>query len=406
MKKSIAYLTLLILAVLLAVPAHAVSTWANGGVKTISLTTTTTGGQYTTTSTLAVGDTVFMSAASAGGLSQNNLYYVISFTAGSPNTIQLALSPGGAKITGTTTSGTAVSVVGVYVWDATAANNVQTAASWDTVPNAVDAAANIANVSNGANLTFQNAATVGTINFSGASDTLWVSSAASGSTLSALTLATSIGLPAITNASNKLIRLGAGDATMKNGTLKLAGNQGVILSVTGSGSFRLCSLDLSGFSGGITVQNGQVDTDVTDGLRSGTAAQSVTVGNASTITSAGFRMGYGGTINIDALNGTSKGRVWTGNATYGLNVGYSGGSGTFPGIIGVDLTGAPTTATFAFTKVGAGTETISGYITNGVAVTVNGAGGTLALNGPNAYFGTTTVTAPSTTSPTAAAPAW
>ena len=335
-----------------------------------------------------IGQTILTSAAGAG-LTSARGYYVVGVNG---TNIALATTPGGAAITGAV--GTNTAAVQAIEWSASS--------SWQSgnVPNAVDAVAQITNTSSASKVwSVSTATTVGTINITATQNEVgWVSGNTDGSTnLAALTLATSTGTPTISISGNKLIRLGLGDASWKQGTLKLAGTQGLTLIASNTASIRVETIDWSSFSGGVTVQQGLVQAQVINSLGTGASAQSLTVGSAAGGTSiAGYQLN-GNDLTVGGLNGTTNGRIWNGSAgTKALYVGVNNGSGDFAGLLGADMTnGVSTNSFFILTKSGTGTQAFSGGIQSSVTtVTVNG--GTLALAASNAYTGTTTVNSNST----------
>ena len=205
----------------------------------------------------------------------------------------------------------------------------------------------------------------------------------------------------LTSSQNRVIFLGntAGNA----GLLAFGGNQGLIFissppgAITGSGTaatsvasgkdIRIRNVNWSSFSGGVTVERGQLN------INTGSATlppQTLTIGDGTTIANqilAGLSLGSA-SVTVDALNGNNLGRIYGANT---ITVGTANGSGNYGGVIGKDFTGANNATSFI--KTGTGTETISGIIAGTGSVTVNGTGGTLILTGTNTYTGTTTVTA-------------
>jgi autotransporter-associated beta strand protein len=374
-------------------------TWANPGVVTPQLTTTSTGGVYTANSTLAVGDAV-MARATAGGLTNLRVYYVVSVNGGN---YTLSATPGGAAIAGTTTAGTNIASNGVLVWDATGATNTQSAASWNTVPSGTDAIATVASNSNLANnaVALKNAVTIGTINFSATGHDLNLISTNNGATttLSALTFDTSSGTPTINvTTNNKIVRLGLSDGTYTQGKLKINGTDGLVLNTTTSGGqIRIEDIDWSGFTnaggtapGTITIQQGIAQTTVSNALGSSNGSLNVVVGSASTnasLTLPELQLGNNQSIQVNNLDGTVDARISGASRT--LTIGAGSGTNTdFAGIIGQTAAGA--NSALSLTKSGTGTQTISGQIVStggNVVVTA----GTLVLSGNNTYTGATTV---------------
>ena len=194
-------------------------TWSNPTPATLTLTYTGTPGVYTSASALAVGDAIFVSTGS-NGLTTNNAYYVV---AASGSNYSLAASPGGGVAAlSATAAGLSVVVRGVTTWDAAAATNTQSGASWNATPTGADAVATIASNGNGPNIVaIQNPVTIGTLNFSANSNDLGLISTNSGTTtaLSALTFATTTGTAPSINVTGgtKLIRLGFGTLRSSKG---------------------------------------------------------------------------------------------------------------------------------------------------------------------------------------------
>jgi autotransporter-associated beta strand protein len=401
----------LLAAVFLLAPRPAsASTWANSVATSGTLVGTGTSGQYYDAATLAVGDAVYVSS-SGNGLAKDAVYYVVGVTG---TAYELSGSAGGAIASLANTAGVPDTTLrGVYTWDAAGATNTQGGASWDTIPNGVDAVATIASNSNGGSIVaLQNPETVGTINFSATVNDLNLISTNNGTTtnLSAITFATSTGTPTINDtSSSKIIRLGLSDSSYTQGQLKISGTQGLILEASNaSTAIRIENVDWSGFTDGnggrgtLVLQSGTAQTEVANVLGSGTGAINLTVGNASTTGSAGaiFDIASGATLAANVLSGATNGYIYSAVASEVLTVGTAGGTGgNFAGVIGVNPYGGAsantTTTNMSLIKSGTGVQTISGQIAgaSGATNTVTVNGGTLILSGSNSYGGATTVTA-------------
>ena len=407
----------LLAAVFLLVPksASAQSTWANTTATSGTLVATGTSGYYYDAATLNVGDAIYVTGTGTGtGVAVNSAYYVVSVIA-SGSTYAFSTSPGGSIGTAANTAGTTGTTKGVITWGAAGATDTQSGATWNNgIPNSVDAVANITNTSNGGTfVVIQNPSTVGTINFSASSNDLNLISSNLGTstTLSALTFATSSvtgTAPTIdSTATTHIIRLGANDASARNGQLKISGTQGLILEASNSGTqIRIDNIDWSGFTDGnggrgtLTVQSGTTAAENANVLGSGTGAINLVVGNASTTGSAGaiFDIAGGATQQVNVLSGATNGYIYSAVGSEVLTVGTGGGTGgNFAGVIGLNPYGGAsantTTTNISLIKSGTGVQTISGQIVGASAatntVTVNG--GTLILSGSNSYGGATTV---------------
>ena len=398
------FLGLLAALLFLAPKSEAQSTWAGVAATTGTLIGTGSSGYYYSAATLAVGDTVYATAAS-DGLTANALYYVIGI---SGTAYELSLTPGGAIASLTNTAGTPTATKGVFTWDAAASTDEQAGATWNTTPNGVGAIATISSQgsSGGNDVAIVNPETIGTLNFSASSNDLNLISSNNGTTttLAALTFATTTGTPTIDDTStNHIIRLGANDASAHNGSVVIDGTQGLILEASNAGTaIRIENVNWSGFTNGngamgtLTLQSGTAATENANVLGSGTGSINVTVGNASTTGSAGaiFNLASGAQT-VDVLSGATNGYIYASTASTVLTVGTGNGTGgTFAGVIGQNpYAAAGVNNTISLIKNGTGVQTISGSIvgssTTTNTVTVNA--GELILSGSNSYGGGTTI---------------
>ena len=384
-------------------PAHGATTitWANAAlVSSSSVSSTASSASITVPSgTWAVGDVInFTGTTNTTNPFGTTVtrYYVVS-VAGS--TLQVSTTPGGSALSATNT---------------TSASTINQGVDWPTTSNwtggiapnsssSIASFANNSNASTNAPIVVNAGITVYGLTASGTNngDVVLVGGA-SGTGLNALTFATddsSTPKISLTSGSNSLIALGtSGNGSM---ALKIAGTQGLIFNssaggaLTGSGTsatstapgkaIRSTNVDWSGLSGGIQVERGIFQLQAATGVLPN---QTLTVGNAQTTTNnllAGVNLSTFGS-SVDALNGTSLGRIY-GAST--LTVGSANGTGDFGGVIGKDFTGATTATNLA--KAGTGTQTLSGIMAGTGTVTVNTNGGTLVLSGANSYTGATTV---------------
>jgi autotransporter-associated beta strand protein len=397
-------------------------TWANPVAQNTTTLTSTNGSADLTWegSAFAVGQMVRLGATVPGGFTANTNYFVVS---ASGTTIQLATTSGGSAISATSSIANGIGQM-FQSW--------QVATNWNssTIAGGVDAIATFTNgpVANVAGVSLDGSVTLGKLifnNTSNVSDMALVSGNSASHTLTLQTSGTVTGLevPIIEeNATNRLLNLGGA------GVLKLGGTQGVILrgtaagALTGSGltatstvpskNLRLTNVDWSSFSGGVTVERGEVGAQAAWQLGQNASAQNLTVGNAQSLTNArlaGFQFGAADQ-QLGRLDGNELGRVWGNTRTLTVGVNDATG-GNFGGIIGQDFTGA--TSATRLDKTGAGTQTISGLIkgtgqvnANGgiLAIsgqiqstnTVNATGGTLQLNNAQPFPGVVNVNAAGT----------
>ncbi|MGN6505341.1 MAG: beta strand repeat-containing protein [Tepidisphaeraceae bacterium] len=338
--------------------------------------------------TYAVGEQIRFTGTAATsnpfGTSATN-YYVVSVGSG---TIRVATAPGGSAINAVNTISGAVTAVQFA--------DFQLPANWTAnVPNSSNQIASFGSTPSN----FQGVSIVGnntlyglTFNGGGNSD-LGINGGGVGTSFGTLTFATNDAtVPTITQTTGttRLINLGS------SGTLKIAGNQGLDIralaqsgTFTGSGltatagvpakNLRITNVDWSGFSGGITVDRGELAPQGNNQLGN----LDITVGTAySTTNSQLAGLSAGGTTlseSIGNLNGNALGRVY---GQFTLTVGANNATGgDFGGIIGQKFDGTATPTTLI--KTGTGTQTISGNIVGTGTVTVSG--GVLKLSGANSF---------------------
>jgi len=391
---------LLLIGALLRIPSAFAQTISYANPANVAPTLTSSSGSADltiSTGTISVGDMIKLGATVPTGFTANTSYYVVS--AADLSHIQLSLTPGGTAITATSaTSGLATT--GLF-------QNWQNTANWTgaVVPNANTVIASIGSGFVGAaGLSISGSSTISNLTFvgSGAND-LNLVGGGNGTSVGTLTFATpdSTTPSIVSSGVNRIVNLGNG------GQIKIAGSQGLLIrapaaaAISGSGTsaistaptknIRLTSVDWTGFSGELQIEREVVQAQGTDML----PHQTLTVGNAQTTANnllAGLDINSRNTT-VDGLNGTSLGRIYNNGASAAtLTVGVANGSGTYAGVIGKDFTGASVRAV-NLTKIGSGTQTISGVIAGTGAVTANGAGGSLILSGANTYTSTTTISA-------------
>ena len=384
--------------------------WANPATVSQSAISSTNGNPllYVPSNPYAVGDEIFINAPTASNPfgAVTNRYYVI-YSSG--NNIKVATTYNGTAVNATTSVTAAGSAQQCPDW--------LTGGNWTggTAPNSSSAFASVPGAGGGANgaiIINGNVTTYG-LGWANLSSDLAIYSGSSNNTsLYPLTLATAdSSTPKITctNSIGGVIFLGN---SSQAGSLKINGTQGLIFNsgaggaITGSGTAATSTapskdirvyntVDWSGFSGTIQIERGQVSQ------QNGTSTLGVniplTVGNAQTTANnllAGFELN-GRDCTVDALNGTSLGRIYCSSSQSILKVGNNNGSGTYAGSIGFKFDGSSPAPVY-LDKVGSGTQTISGPIggtnvANMTKVTVDA--GTLILSGINTYLGVTTVNA-------------
>jgi autotransporter-associated beta strand protein len=134
------------------------------------------------------------------------------------------------------------------------------------------------------------------------------------------------------------------------------------LNSTGSGTLILSNAN-NNYSGGTTISAGTLQLGVANALPGNTVAGDVTVNGVLDLNA--------NNATINGLNGSGTVDTYAGGAPT-LTIGANGDSGTFSGVI-QDSAGA-----LSLTKVGAGSENLSGGFTYGGNTVVSG--GTLSLN--------------------------
>ncbi|MEO7100570.1 MAG: autotransporter-associated beta strand repeat-containing protein [Luteolibacter sp.] len=383
--------------------------YANPAPVTPTLGSISGAADLTISGSFAVGDMIRLTGTSITTNpfgSTGTTYYVVAVGAG---TIEVATTPGGTPLSAAnTTSSSPTSLFpswqAAITWTGGVAPNDTNLADSDNV--IADLTGTIPSGLQG--LSVSGNVTVGGIKFSaiGNSD-ISIAGGGNGTNFGTLTFASSTGdfaTPYIEHMSGTARLLNFGGS----GAIKFAGTQGVVIrslsagAVTGNGlaaissapakNIRFQNIDWSSFSGGVTVERGELGAQASNQLGTGVTAQNLTVGNAQTIANnllAGFQFGSGGQA-IGTLNGNALGRIWATNDTLTIGTNNATG-GDYAGSIGKDFTGASTDTDI--TKTGSGTQTISGIITGTGTVNANGASGTLILSGDNSFTGGATLSA-------------
>ncbi|MDP4626483.1 MAG: autotransporter-associated beta strand repeat-containing protein [Akkermansiaceae bacterium] len=359
----------------------------------VTQTVTSTTGSATLTvadgTAYSVGDIIrFTDVGNTSPFGGAANYYIVSV---SGNDIQVSTTPGGAAVNATETHAAGATQL---------SQDLSNAATW-TGGNVPDTNSEIMllNSSSGSVPAFivTQDQTIYGFQYNGSGSDLVLASGADGTDLHTLTFATNnASTPKISFTSTaRVVRFGTGNGE----ALKLGGTQGLIFdgrtggAITGTGvdaistnpakNFRLSEVDWSEFSGGVTLERGEINIQGTAGNLP--TNQTLTVGNAQTTTNntlAHLAMGNFGQT-VDGLNGTSLGRI-SGNST--LSVGNSNGSGDYAGVIGRGMAAGDTNTNLV--KNGSGTQIISGIMVGGGNVVVNN--GTLAFSGTNTYTGNST----------------
>lgn len=239
----------------------------------------------------------------------------------------------------------------------------------------------------------------------------------------------------ITVASGRVLRIDTARVLNYTGTLSGAGTIVKTTGATGSRAFAINNAN-TGFTGVIEVQDGQLNTRVTDALGSSATIRINSQSNVNGVglfgsTASGTDVSIGSTLEFQrTAAGNSQFITTAGNSTYTLSGNFSntgtgtsgyiglgrgnnvltntGGGfalGTNTGTATIRLTGTGSlennigivngTSTTSALSLGntAGTQTFSGNITGNGNLVRNGTGGTTVLSGTNTYSGTTTVTA-------------
>jgi autotransporter-associated beta strand protein len=190
-----------------------------------------------------------------------------------------------------------------------------------------------------------------------------------------------------TTSTNQLtfITSGTGSIIVNNAIA----NNGGALFIYGSGAgVTVKGVSGSGIGGSQISQSGTLILGVTDALNTiANLDVGVSGADVGTFNLAGFNQ----TVNVlNAASGGDANHKVTNtltNTTSTLTVGNNNGTGTFNGVI---VDGVAANAKVAITKVGIGTQTLTGANTYSGNTTVSG--GTLALANPNANNQTSTVT--------------
>jgi len=216
-----------------------------------------------------------------------------------------------------------------------------------------------------------------------------------GGTTSTLTFASGdLTTPLITVANNNG---GAGtvDVGLIFRTLSIAGSQGLTINAAEewTGIRFNSGTNWSGFSGTLTIERGYLAPQAGTGTNTVLPTDDrIALGTAG-LTNWEMNGTLGRNATIGSLSGTSNAYIFSGGGTATLTLGDATTGGDFAGTIGQRSDGAQTANAVNLIKQNAGTQTISGAINGGGAVTVNANSGTLHLSGNNGYTGVTTINA-------------
>jgi fibronectin-binding autotransporter adhesin len=237
-------------------------------------------------------------------------------------------------------------------------------------------------------------------------------------------------------ASGRFLRIDTPRVLNYTGTLS---GSGTILKTAGNGSgSRAFAINVAntGFTGTVEIQDGQLNTRVTNALGSSATIRFNPTSNTNGVglfgsTTSGTDVAIGSTLQFQrTASGNSQFITTAGNSTFTLSgnfsntgtgtAGYIGlgrGNGVVTNVGGGFSLGSNTgTATISLTGNGslennigivngsstasvlslgntAGDQTFSGNITGNGALVRNGLGGTSTLSGTNTYTGTTTISA-------------
>ena len=199
--------------------------------------------------------------------------------------------------------------------------------------------------------------------------------------------------------SGGLMFTGANDYQISSGTLKstTSTNSDLVIQQWGTGTLTINSVIANG-NGASTLTKAGPGTLILTGANTYTGltffnegtlklASGAVLGSA-TLTVNGTLDLNNASQTVDALNGKTSGLILNnGNAAATLTIGQAGGSGSFAGVL-ADNTNAGG-GTLGLTKVGSGTETLTGASAYSGATTVNI--GTLSLIGAATLANTTAV---------------
>lgn len=367
--------------------ASASGTWASPAAMAKPGVTTIAGNPDLTLSsnTFAVGDMV-QAAVAFSGFASGRFYWVVSSNGA---TIQLSNSKGGAAIVPSTSATTASALRSSQLW------NIPTHWTGGVVARGADATATFpfgSPASDVAAVLVDADTCIGKLHYSNNSSVADFTLATGPDR--ALCFAVSGTTPPMIEvpaASNRRLNLGERDHAI----LKITGNQGLLIRSSAGGTVAtgigtnpskdvtIFNVDWGGFSGGISVDRGNLNVQTTNKL----PQQNLTLGTAFSTSSnvlAGLSMSA--PQIIDGLHGNSNGRV---SGSQNLTIGAAHGDGNFSGIIGQQFNGIRETTNVI--KNGNGRQEISGRMTGNGTSTINS--GTLAYSGLEAHSFSGAVTA-------------
>ncbi len=162
------------------------------------------------------------------------------------------------------------------------------------------------------------------------------------------------------------VQLGAEGGTTVSGTGTFVKSGAGILALDGQGGNHAVTFDMTG--GLIDIREGTLKNGGWDGGIWGNNKASMNIAS-----SAIFDIWNGQSVVVDALTGAGSVDSSVGGTVQTLTVGSNNGSGTFSGIF------SNTTGNLGLTKIGSGTQTLTGMNTYSGTTTVSG--GTLATTG-------------------------